>query len=102
MSVLVYEVIRLALGVGSGLLAIAFIISTYRLMAHGQDAYRSNMRLTPKSPIAVWRGTLRGDVKDIDGRASHGIALNLQTGMLEEQRRLSTEAIDDVIGRPAA
>lgn len=102
MSVLVYEVIRLVLGIGFGLLAIAFVISTFRLMTFGQDAYRSNQRLTPKNVLAVWRGALRDDVEDFDGRASHGVALNIRTGTLEQQRRLSTEAIDDVIGRPAA
>lgn len=101
MSQFTVEVLKLAFGIGFGFLAIAFAISTFRLVVFGQDAYRANRRLTPANPVQVWKGKLRDDVTDVDLRASHGIALDLRTGSLEAQRRLSTEAIDDVIGRRA-
>lgn len=101
MSDIFIELVRLAFGVTFGLLGLAFAISTFRLLVFGQDAYRANKRITPKSPWSVWSGKLKPQVEDIDRRASHGIAMDLDTGQLQEQRRLSTEAIDDVIGRRA-
>ncbi|WP_143535034.1 hypothetical protein [Roseivivax jejudonensis] len=95
------EVIRTLIGVSSGVLALAFAFITIRTLVWGRDAYEANRRITPTDIWSVWSGRLRSDVEDIDGRASHGVAINLKTGKLEEQRRLSTEAIDDVIGRRA-
>lgn len=101
MSALLFELFRTGLGIFCGLLAIAFAISTFRLIVFGRDAYRSNRRITPSNPFQIWRGNLREGVEDIDRRASHGVAFDIRTGSLQEQRRLSTEAIDDVIGRRA-
>jgi len=101
MSDFLIDLLRLALGIGSGVLAIAFAITTFRLVVYGKDAYQANRRITPINPLRVWQGRLRDDVEDLDGRTSHGVAFDLKTKQLQEQRRLSTEAIDDVIGRPA-
>lgn len=101
MSDFILDAARLLVGVGFGLAAIAFGVTTARLMIFGQDAYRTNQKLTPQNPFQVFSGQLRSNVRDADKRASHGIAVSLASGELQPQRRLSTEAVDDVIGRRA-
>lgn len=95
------DVLRTVAGIGFGALALAFAFATVRLVASGRDAYAANKAITPKSVSSVWSGSLRDDVPDTGRRASHGVAIDLVTGELKRQRRLSTEAVDDVIGRKA-
>ncbi|MEL6642653.1 MAG: hypothetical protein AAFO57_07980 [Pseudomonadota bacterium] len=96
------ESVRLVLGVSFGAMAMVFGIMTIRMITSGKDAYRANQRISPKNPSVALAGRLKSGVADTDRRASHGIAVNLNSGKLEAQRRLSTEAVDDVIGRRTA
>ena len=93
------DVGRFVLGVGFGILAIALTTVIVRVLFFDNGAYEANRRVTPKNLLHVWSGNFGEDVDDKDNRTSRGLALNLKTGKLHIQRRLSDEAIDDVIGR---
>ena len=92
------DVGRFVLGVGFGILALSLTTVIVRVLFFDNGAYEANRRVTPKNPLHAWGGNFGEDV-DKDYRTSRGLALNLKTGKLQMQRRLSDEAIDDVIGR---
>ena len=94
MSEFLIDISRLIVGVGSGILAMYFAVVTYRMVATGRDAYNVNRLISPQNPLDAMQGRLKTSVKDGDKRTSHGVALDLKTGRLEEQKRLSTEATD--------
>jgi hypothetical protein len=83
----------------SGFATIILCVISVRAWWNGQSAYNANKRVTYRSLLRTFRGEMRDPEFDNDGRMSHGLAINLKTGKLQAQRRLSAEAIDDVIGR---
>ena len=93
------EVGRFVLGIWFGVLALSLTVVVIRAAFQDNGAYEANRRVTPKNPLHVWSGNFGEHVDDRDNRTSQGLAYNLKTGKLEPQRRLSDEAIDDVIGR---
>ena len=97
MAEFLIDLIRMVAGVSFGALAFVFAVATCRAIFMGRDAYETNRSLS-LGPLKALRGELRQDVVE-DGRASHGLAFVLKSKALEEQRRLSAEAIEDVIGR---
>ena len=93
------DVGRFVLGVGFGILALSLTTVIVRVLFFDNGAYEANRRVTPKNLLHVWSGNFGEDVDDKENRTSRGLALNIKTGKLHIQRRLSDEAIDDVIGR---
>lgn len=93
------DVVRFALGVGFGILAISLTTVVIRVLFFDNGAYEANRRVTPKNLLHVWGGNFDESVEDKENRTSQGLAYNLKTGKFQMQRRLSDEAIDDVIGR---
>lgn len=90
---------RFVLGVGLGVVGLSLLTVGIRVLFFDNGAYEANRRVTPKNLLHVWGGNFDQDVEDKENRTSQGLAYNLRTGKLEMQRRLSDEAIDDVIGR---
>jgi hypothetical protein len=83
----------------SGASALIITIVTIRAWLNGHAAYDANRRVTYRSMLRTFKGEMRSFDADSDGRLSHGMSINLSTGKLRPQHRLSAEAIDDVIGR---
>lgn len=90
------EAFRIVLGVSSGILAAYLAVTTFRAWYSGSDAYEANRAATPRSIVSVLSGQ-KGRVSH--NRNSFGLAVELNSGKLVSQQRLSREAVDDVIGR---
>lgn len=93
------DLIRFLVGVGLGIFAFTLTIIAVRVLFFDNGAYEANRRVTPKGLFRVWTGDFDEGVEDRDNRTSQGLAIDLKTGKLHMQRRLSDEAVDDVIGR---
>ena len=93
------DVGRFALGVGFGILAISLTTVVIRVLFFDNGAYESNRRVTHKNLLHVRGGNSDESVEDQENRTSNGLACNLKTWKFQMQRRLSDQAIDDVIGR---
>ena len=90
----------IALGASlSGIAAISLAVVTARAWWHGHAAYDANRKVSHKSALRTFKGEMKGPEWDQDGRTSHGLAIRLESNELVAQRKLSAEAIDDVIGR---
>lgn len=92
------EVARVLLGVSFGTLAFYFAVTTFRAWYSGSDAYEANRAATPRSLGSIIGGQI-GQVPNDRNRNSFGLAIDLASGKLVSQQRLSKEAVDDVIGR---
>lgn len=93
--------IEFLVGVFCGAMAFFLLVATVRTVFFGRDAYNANRRVVPTNIYRNWSGHPTGRESDDHRRMSHGIAYNISTKTVEEQKRLSAEAVDDVIGRRA-
>lgn len=101
MTSFVWEIFVSAIGATSGILAVAFVIVTYRSAFTGRSGYEANRIVSKPSLWSSLCGDLRDGKAFRESRTNHGIALDLETDQLVPQQRLSTDAVDDVIGRSA-
>lgn len=95
---LLLEAFTVLLGALLGTLAVYFAIATFRAWYSGSDAYEVNRAATAPSVRSVLGGQI-GKKPNEKNRNSFGLAVDLKSGKLVSQQRLSTEAVDDVIGR---
>ena len=93
------DLVLYLLGVGLGIFALSLLVVFIRVLFYDNGAYEANRSVTPKNVFRIWSGNFDEGLDDKDNRTSQGLALNIKTGELEIQRRLSDEAVDDVIGR---
>lgn len=98
MAILI-EIASSAFGALSGVLAVAFMIATYRSITRGRAAYEANRLVSKPSLWASLKGDMTGDSEKGGGRTNHGLAIELKTGRLVPQQRLGSDAVDDVIAR---
>jgi len=80
-------------------LGIALLITTLRAATSGNHAYQANRRLTPMNPAYACAGALHVTADVRERRTQSGMAVEIKTGQLRRQEKLSAEAIDEVIGR---
>ena len=95
---LLTEAVRVVLGVSLGTLSVYFAVATFRAWYTGSDAYEANRAATPHSIKSIVVGQ-KGKQANDRNRNSFGLAIELGSGKLVSQQRLSKEAVDDVIGR---
>lgn len=96
---IVLELAQVSLGVFCGVAAVAFFWTTLRTVYAGRSAYEANRSAYYPGIKKAFLGTLREPSRMTDRRTSEGLAINLKSGKLMAQQKLSTEAVDDVIGR---
>lgn len=99
MTGLLIDILRLLAGIWFGSLAITIAVVAIRVLMNDNGAYEANRKVMPKSVFRIWSGDFDPDLDDKDNRTSQGLAVELKTGKLRIQRRLSDEALDEVIGR---
>ncbi len=90
---------RFALGISLAVTAIAFAWVSFRAAFYGSAAYEANRSITDANIKQTFLGRMRPERSNSERRSTHGLAIDLRTMKLLPQRRLSNEAIDDVIGR---
>ena len=83
----------------SGVVAVTLAVIAARAVWGGQDAYRANRTHMLDGIKKAFMGRLKDESPTGEKRTSHGLAIDLKTLSLISQQRLSTEAVDDVIGR---
>lgn len=83
----------------TGILCLIVAIVTLRALVSGASAYEANRRVTHRSVWKTFIGDMKGKEFDKSRRTSHGLAIHLKTKELRAQKKLSSEAIDDVIAR---
>lgn len=98
---LILDLARLLISATLGMLAIFLVTVSIRTFFSGASAYETNRKVSPRRVVDAMNGTAFPVDRDAEGRLSHGLAINVKTGELKDQRRLSDEALDDVIGRSA-
>ena len=95
---LAFEIVRGVVGFALASTAIALLIVTIRVTFKNSSAYEANRLLTHSNPIQTFKGEMNW-AEDKHNRLSHGLAMDLKTGRLRHQHRLSSEAIDEVLAR---
>lgn len=96
---IVMDIVRgiLVFCLGSSAIALAFV--TVRAMRFGSNGYEANRRVTFKSMSRNLKGEMNLAADSNYRRLSAGLAVDLKSGKLRSQHRLSTEAIDEVLAR---
>ncbi|SFR51489.1 hypothetical protein SAMN04488005_2441 [Yoonia tamlensis] len=93
------ELTQVTLGIFCGIAAVAFFWVTVRTVLHGRSAYEANRSAYYPGIKRAFLGILREPSSMIDRRTSEGLAIGLKSRKLIAQQRLSSEALDDVMGR---
>lgn len=78
--------------------AIGFFVVAIRSTLCGASAHESNQAISKKSIVAAVRGEMNEDLPRTESRRNYGLAMDLKTGRLVSQSRLSEEATDEVFG----
>lgn len=99
MNLVFIELIQVFIGSVSGILAVAYFWVTIRAWRYGMGAYEINKSACLPSIGATISGSMKNGKIFGDKRSNHGLAIDLKSSELKAQQRLSSEAIDDVIGR---
>jgi hypothetical protein len=95
------EILRLSVGTLAGMVAVGSVVITYRMLRSGRPAYDVNREVTYPSVLKTMAGQMIVPTDELEPRACHGLAVSLDTRKVLPQHRLSSEAVDDVIGATA-
>lgn len=94
------DLLRITIGVTAGVLGMYFAVITWRAFNFGSEAYAANRAAVPSSFRDAFAGIPRHLV-DTNNRNNHGLAVEIKSGKIVPQQKLSKEAVADVIGRRA-
>lgn len=96
---LIADTVRVLIGAGAGIMAIAFLWVSIRSWQHGRPAFEANSRRAYPSLLRSIRGEMRPASSHMRDRTRMGVALTVGDEKFVPQERFSSEALDEVIGR---